>query len=582
MPTLPTLPRDTAHFAAIRRRGQVYVDKTAYIQRILEEDTRYAFLARPRRFGKTLLLSTLKHLFERASDDLFRGLDIERSGFLARVPRMPTLQLDMSGTGSFDPEIDLHRSLRRVVGAALRPHGLPAPAPDALSWEALEDAIWALQARDGGEGVAVLVDEYDAPLTDMWSDGPSPSDARQERLLDHLRIFYRVLKKMDAYLAFVFLTGIVQIPGAGLFSALNNLRNLSAEAAYSAICGFTEAEIDRFLPRHVEQAARNYGCSPRAMRKTLQTHYDGYRFAWTREPVYNPISYLTALAQLSKRENAREIRATEFPRPWVDTGRPQFLFRLMQAKGLTLHDLDYGATDVRADFDLRQPALNALMYQTGFLTLKTAQGKPILDWPNLEVEASLQESLFFAYLGKPMGKESRERALMLSMAEALRQGDCGQAIANFDRILDRVPYALLQAESHFQLALHTVCSMIRSVLRVDSEVLTRRGRADTVVETRAAIYVFELKLDKSREEALRQLQRRGYRDKYAAEGKRVVGVGLNFIKHPNEDGQWTASLRNYEWALGEEKELPVRAREDGYARGLPGTAMPRDGSCRSD
>ena len=582
MPTLPTLPRDTAHFAAIRRRGQVYVDKTAYIQRMLEEDTRYAFLARPRRFGKTLLLSTLKHLFERASDDLFRGLDIERSGFLARVPRMPTLQLDMSGTGSFDPEIDLHRSLRRVVGAALRPHGLPAPAPDALSWEALEDALWALQARDGGEGVAVLVDEYDAPLTDMWSDGPSPSDARQERLLDHLRIFYRVLKKMDAYLAFVFLTGIVQIPGAGLFSALNNLRNLSAEAAYSAICGFTEAEIDRFLPRHVEQAARNYGCSPRAMRKTLQTHYDGYRFAWTREPVYNPISYLTALAQLSKRENAREIRATEFPRPWVDTGRPQFLFRLMQAKGLTLHDLDYGATDVRADFDLRQPALNALMYQTGFLTLKTAQGKPILDWPNLEVEASLQESLFFAYLGKPMGKESRERALMLSMAEALRQGDCGQAIANFDRILDRVPYALLQAESHFQLALHTVCSMIRSVLRVDSEVLTRRGRADTVVETRAAIYVFELKLDKSREEALRQLQRRGYRDKYAAEGKRVVGVGLNFIKHPNEDGQWTASPRNYEWALGEEKELPVRAREDGYARGLPGTAMPRDGSCRSD
>ena len=582
MPTLPTLPRDTAHFAAIRRRGQVYVDKTAYIQRMLEEDTRYAFLARPRRFGKTLLLSTLKHLFERASDDLFRGLDIERSGFLARVPRMPTLQLDMSGTGSFDPEIDLHRSLRRVVGAALRPHGLPAPAPDALSWEALEDAIWALQARDGGEGVAVLVDEYDAPLTDMWSDGPSPSNARQERLLDHLRIFYRVLKKMDAYLAFVFLTGIVQIPGAGLFSALNNLRNLSAEAAYSATCGFTEAEIDRFLPRHVEQAARNYGCSPRAMRKTLQTHYDGYRFAWTSEPVYNPISYLTALAQLSKRENAREIRATEFPRPWVDTGRPQFLFRLMQAKGLTLRDLDYGATDVRADFDLRQPALNALMYQTGFLTLKTAQGKPILDWPNLEVEASLQESLFFAYLGKSMGKESRERALMLSMAEALRQGDCGQAIANFDRILDRVPYALLQAESHFQLALHTVCSMIRSVLRVDSEVLTRRGRADTVVETRAAIYVFELKLDKSREEALRQLQCRGYRDKYAAEGKRVVGVGLNFIKHPNEDGQWTASPRNYEWALGEEKELPVRAREDGYARGLPGTAMPRDGSCRSD
>lgn len=324
---------------------------------------------------------------------------------------------------------------------------------------------------------------------------------------------------------------------------------LSAEAAYSAMCGFTEAEIDRFLPRHVEQAARNYGCSPRAMRKTLQTHYDGYRFAWTSEPVYNPISYLTALAQLSKRENAREIRATEFPRPWVDTGRPQFLFRLMQAKGLTLHDLDYGATDVCADFDLRQPALNALMYQTGFLTLKTAQGKPILDWPNLEVEASLQESLFFAYLGKPMGKESRERALILSMAEALRQGDCGQAIADFDRILDRVPYALLQTESHFQLALHTVCSMIRSVLRVDSEVPTRRGRADSVVETRAAIYVFELKLNRKLKDATDQILARGYRDKYAAEGKRVMGVGLNFIQRPNDEERWAASAGNYEWEL---------------------------------
>ena len=544
MPPLPPLALDTANFAAIREQGQAYVDKTAYIQALLEERTRYAFLARPRRFGKSLLVSTLARLFERTNDDLFRGLDIEKSGFLAQASRVPALVLNMARVGGETPQ-EVRSELSRLVRRQSRRFGFK-PSEAIPSWGTLDDLCDHLQNQHGR--FAILVDEYDAPLTDMLAN-PLFSPQDQQQVQFYLRNFYRALKNWDEAIHFVFITGIVQIAGAGLFSALNNLRDLSADPDYGAMCGFTETEIDRFLGRHIDQAARNCVCSPAAMRETLREHYNGYCFAATSEWVYNPISYLTALSRLTRPKYAQAIRATEFPRPWIDTGPPCFLFRLMQEQGQTMKDVDYHAADVHASFELQRPTLNALMYQTGFLTLRQENGKTVLDYPNLEVEASLHEGLFFDYLDKPVAKDSRERSLMLSMTEALQRGDCGQAIADFDRILDRVPYALLQTESHFQRALHTICSMIRSVLRVDSEEPTRRGRADSVVETRDAIYVFELNLNRKLQDATDQILARGYRDKYAAEGKRVMGVGLNFIQRPNEEERWAASAGNYEWEL---------------------------------
>ena len=544
MPPLPPLALDTANFAAIREQGQAYVDKTAYIQALLEERTRYAFLARPRRFGKSLLVSTLARLFERTNDDLFRGLDIEKSGFLAQASRVPALVLNMARVGGETPQ-EVRSELSRLVRRQSQRFDFE-PSETIPPWSALDDLCDHLQHQHGQ--FAILVDEYDAPLTDMLAN-PLFSPQDQQQVQCYLRNFYRALENRNDAIRLVFITGIVQIAGAGLFSALNNLRDLSADPDYGAMCGFTETEIDRFLSRHIDQAARNYACSPASMRETLRQHYNGYCFAATSEWVYNPISYLTALSRLTRPKYAQAIRATEFPRPWIDTGPPWFLFRLMQEQGQTMKDIDYHAADVRASFDLQRPTLNALMYQTGFLTLRQENGKTVLDYPNLEVESSLHEGLFFAYLGKPVAKDSRERALVLSMTEALQRGDCGQSIADFDRILDRMPYALLQTESHFQLVLHTICSMIRGVLRVDSEAPVRRGRADSVVETRDAVYVFELKLNRKLQDATDQILARGYRDKYAAEGKRVMGVGLNFIQRSNEEERWAASASNYEWEL---------------------------------
>ena len=259
---------------------------------------------------------------------------------------------------------------------------------------------------------------------------------------------------------------------------------------------------------------------------------------------------MTALRQLTQIEDAREIQATELPRPWLDLGQTQFLFRHMEDQGATLRDLDFDAAGAQASFDWRRPSLNALLYQTGFLTLVTNEaGQVGLDFPNGEVEAALQEGMFYTCLGRWIGQDSPERTLIRRMAAALQAGDCAGALDAFDQMLNRASYAELAAESHYQIALHIVCAMCQSLLRVESEGLGRRGRADIVVETRATFYVFELKLNKSAAEALQRIKDRGYLDKYAAEGKRAVGIGVNFAAPADQSASDAREVlrKHYAW-----------------------------------
>ena len=545
MPSLAPLAIDTSDFAALRAAGQVYVDKTAYIQRMLEEGMRYVFLTRPRRFGKSLLVSVLAHLFGRTGDDRFQDLAIARAGFLEQVPRVPVLTLNMARVAGDTPQ-EVRDELSRLVCAQSRHLGFDLPR-NTPPWGALDELFAQLHHRYGR--IAVLVDEYDAPLTDMLGRSRHSMEDKQD-IQAYFRRFYRVLKNWDEAVQFAFVTGVLHIEGAGLFSALNNLENISDVASWSGICGFTEREIDRYLADHLQAAAAHYGQSPAAMRTILRRHYNGYRFAPTSRPVYNPISYLTVLKRLTKAEDAHDLQATELPRPWLDLGKTQFLFDYMEMQGQTLRDIDFSAVGVRSAFDLRRPSLNALLYQTGFLTLtRDAGGKVWLDYPNWEVEVALQEGMFYAYLGQAIGKDSPEWTLTRDMAAALQTGHCEAALAAFDRILHRVTYAELKAESNFQIALHLVCAMCQSVLRVEAEAPTRRGRADIVVETRDTFYVFELKLNKSAAEALAQIEDRGYLDKYETEGKRIVGIGLNFVKAGGKDEReaWEPAPGNYAW-----------------------------------
>ena len=557
MPPLSPLAIDTHDFATLRQEGQVYVDKTAYIQRMLEAKMRYAFLARPRRFGKSLLVSTLEHLFGRENDALFQDLAI--AAYLPQVPQVPVLLLDMSrGVGLTSAQVreallDIVRDQAQRFGVVLN------ETPDTAPWIALNRLCSHLEQTYGK--FAVLVDEYDAARMDLLV--PSGVDDSDRYVIQaSLRHFYRTLQTWNRAIQFVFITGILDSGGSGLFSALNNLQNLSDDARFNALCGFTEAEVDTFLRPHIEEAARNFGCSPETMRERLRMHYSGYRFAASGESLYNPISYLTALDRLATPQNAQDIILTGFPRPWVRTGQTNFLFRYIQARGRSLTDMDFSAAGAKDALDLDKPALNALLFQSGFVTLKRINGETILDFPNWEVETAFQEGLFFHCFGQQVGgQDSRVRKFIRQMAQALERGECASALGAFDRLLDGLSYAELAAESNFQLALHIVCSMVRSILRVDSEVLTRRGRADIVVETRETFYVFELKLDESVSAAMQQIETRGYLDRYAGAGKRVVGIGVNFVKRPYANDQWQPSAANYAWDSCPGKATRLRDQE---------------------
>ena len=533
MSPLPALGLDTADFGILRRNGQVYVDKTAYIQRMLEARMRYVFLARPRRFGKSLLVSTLAHLFGRETDDLFQGLDIAISGYLADMPRVPVLVLNMARVEGDTPS-EIRDELTRLVGHLALPFGVET-STQAPPWGAL-DSLFAHLRRQYGT-FAVLVDEYDAPLASLLAK-PTFSIQAQQEAQGHLRAFYRTLKNWDEAMQFVFVTGILRVEGAGLFSALNNLRNLSDRAPWSGLCGFTEAEVERYLGAHLEVAAAHLpDATPDTLRAGLRRHYNGYRFAATGEPVYNPISYLTALDYLTDPQEASDMQVASWPRPWLDLGKTMFLYQYMEREGLALNDVDFDPSHAQSTFDLARPAFSALLYQTGFLTLaRHEDGRMLLDYPNWEVESAFKEGMFFAYFGQPMGKDSPLRKWVREVGQRLLAHDCRGALAAFDRILDRVTYVELTAETHYQLALHLVCELCQSDLRVDAEVTGRRGRSDIVVETRDTIYVFELKLNASVEDALAQMAARGYLAKYATENKRTVGVGVNFVYIPSRRG----------------------------------------------
>ena len=523
---LPSIPAGTADFGAIRRRNQVYVDKTAYIEKMLATPLDYAFLARPRRFGKSLLASTLHHLFARTDDSLFRGLSIEATGFLARVPRRPVLPLDMSKMAA-NPRI-IENQLHWRVDMAAQFLGLERPRPDLPPGNALEDAIQQLRVRANGQSVAVLIDEYDAPLTKLLGR-PDIEDEAKEVALSALRDFYGVLKDHPA-IGFVFMTGISRVEGAHLFSSLNNMTDISQDMEYGSVCGFTEREIDQVLPMHIEQAAQNCGVAPENIRADMRAHYNGYRFMPDSEPVYNPVSYLHALQELQNPANLTVLQARGYPRPWISTGIPYFLFRYMQVQG-------FDARDIRADavssvwrrFNLRHPGLMPLLFQTGFLTfLRDEAGKVKLGYPNREVESAFTEGLFLSFLGKTFDDTEDVRYQLHDIETALTQGDLNGACAAFNDLLDGVPFALLRTERHYQGLFHMACLMCRSLLRVESEAPTRRGVADTIVETQTAIYVFELKRDASAQAAKQQILTRAYGNKYKGRGKSVYGIGLNF------------------------------------------------------
>ncbi len=544
--SLPT--SGSSDFSVIRARGQVYVDKTAYIERMLAEPLDYAFLARPRRFGKSLLVSTLQHMYARANDDLFHGLAIQQSGFLARVPSCPVLALDMSSVAANNVE-NLNADLRAVLRNQCLVLGIAPPPPEDTPWNGLNHVIQTLSLQSQRK-VVVLVDEYDAPITDMLEAGLVASHADQTQIMFILRYFYRVLKSQTSCIEFVFVTGVSRVEGAGLFSSFNNLVDISLDPHYGALCGFTEAETQAYFGAHIACAAETCASGSEDLCADLRDYYNGYQFAERSAAVYNPVAYLGVLKQLMHPTMAHRIRARGFPRSWVNTGMPHFLFQYMKAHRYDQRDIEKDPQRIEDKFGLSNPDLTSLMFQAGFLTYATdSMGETMLEFPNREVKEAFDEGLLLTYLNQT-ARSTKMNRLWSEMENALGARDFKQVCACFNRLLDGVTFDMLRHEGDYQKFLFLVFSLMPSVVRVEAEVHTRHGKTDVVVETSETFVVIELKRNRSAQAALKQIAVRDYGAKYAGHGKAVYGIGLNFNEPKGRQGHdaWDRTAQNWEMA----------------------------------
>ncbi len=520
------LPIGIQSFEKLRTDGFVYVDKSAYIHELACSGVP-VFLSRPRRFGKSLLVSTLRAYFE-GRHDLFGGLEIERlegDGPGSWVAR-PVFHLDL--TGQEYSTVALEDALREQLGRWERTYG---SAGAITLGGRFQDLLEAAHAQTGHR-VAVLVDEYDKPLLDAMAD---------EGLLEHnravLKGFFSVLKKADEHLKFVLITGVTKFSKVSIFSDLNQLRDISLSRHYAAICGMTEEELLRGFGPELGAVAEELGTDSEGCLAALRAKYDGYCFhpggpgrEGSGRRVYNPFSLLNAL---------EERRLGSY---WFETGTPTFLVRRMRDAGLDPRRLTDGtiyATERRlSDYRADDPDPVPLMFQAGYLTIGAADqrgGRYALSVPNGEVRDGLVESLLPTWA--PGYSESRGTDVF-TLLDLVDAGDTEGMRDVIAALFASVPYTRADDpfENYFQAILWLVFALLGRY--VSCEVRQARGRVDCVVEAREHVYVIEFKRDGTAAEALAQAEARGYAAPFAADRRELHLVGCAFDSRTRLLSDW--------------------------------------------
>ena len=495
------LPIGMQTFREIREQGCYYVDKTAWIGRLLDEGKHY-FLSRPRRFGKSLFLDTCKELFEGA-EPLFRGLAIhDRWDWSARHP---VLRLGFGGGHFRDPD-HLPANVMAQLDAVERETGVVsryASAPDRLG-----HMLEALH-RQAGRRVAVLVDEYDKPILDVLKD---PEAARANR--DYLRGLYATIKDCDAHVRFTFLTGVSKFSRVSLFSGLNNLKDVTLDPRYSALCGYTDADLDTVFAPEL----------PGLDRDAIREWYDGYNWCG-EENVYNPFDVLLL------------FDTRRFDAHWFETGTPTFLLETLVARGVSALALDgmVGSAALLGAFDVDAIAPEALLFQTGYLTIRGTESRGgrtryRLGYPNREVFQSLNESLLAHLARDPRRERNGDR-----LYDLLAAGDVPALRDLFHAFFAGIPYEwytnndVARFEGYYASVFYAYfASVLGPVITVEES--GSGGRADMAVRAGGRVYLFEFKVVEQAGPgaALAQLQAKGYADKYRGRGEPVHLIGVEF------------------------------------------------------
>ena len=502
---LKKCPLGIQTFEKVIEEDLLYVDKTQYIYS-LAQNYSCVFLSRPRRFGKSLLASTL-HSYFSGKKELFKGLAIER--LETEWAEHPVLHFDMSTAKHMDKET-LEQELNGKLSDYEEIYGKSKTGKTKLN-QRLESLIVNAYAQTGSK-VVVIIDEYDAPLLDVVHE-----DEQLPQLRQVMRNFYSPLKACDPYLRFVFLTGITKFSQMSIFSELNNLKNISMMPEYAGICGITEEELTAQLADYVEAIAESQGKTHEEALQQLKQNYDGYHFCWPSPDIFNPFSLLNALS---------DKRVDSY---WFASGTPTYLIEMMRKFGVAPSQI--GRTRAMASaFDApteRMTSLTPLLYQSGYTTIKDynpISGLYTLDIPNSEIRIGLMESLLPNYV---QSAANEGLTAIADMYMALLEGDLDGMLRQLQQFLLTVPYCEnTNYEGHYQQMLYVIFSLLGRY--VDVEVRTATGRVDMVMQAFGKLYLFELKLNRSAAAAMQQINLNDYPARFSQCGLPIMKVGINF------------------------------------------------------
>lgn len=502
-------------FSDLIEENYLYIDKTSYIYRLTHDAAKYFFLSRPRRFGKSLLTSTLRSYFE-GQMDLFKGLAIEK--LEKEWTKYPVLHFDMSGAKHVDKE-----TLERMLSFQLSRHEeIYGKSQDTVTINDRLTSLIILAYRQTGQKVVVLIDEYDAPLLDVMHE-----EENLPVLRNVMRNFYSPLKACDPYLRFVFLTGITKFSQLSIFSELNNIKNISMDELYAAICGITEEEMKEQMPEYIKRLSEKLRLTNSETIQKLKDKYDGYHFTWPSPDIYNPFSIMNAF---------HDNKLNSY---WFGSGTPTYLIEMLRKYGVIPQAI--GQREVLASaFDApteRLTDITPLLYQSGYLTIKDADeitGLYTLDIPNSEIRIGLMESLLPNYLES---HTEQGMTLVAKMYRCIFYNNMDGALRLMQEFLLTVPYYdNTNYEGHYQQLFYVIFSLFG--MYVDVEVHTPRGRVDIVMRTASTLYIIELKLDKSANAAINQIDLKDYSSRFALCGLPITKIGINFDTERHTIDEW--------------------------------------------
>ena len=507
-------PIGIQNFEDIRRGGYVYVDKTSLIHK-LATTGKYYFLSRPRRFGKSLLISTMEAYFQ-GKKALFDGLAI--ASLEKDWTEYPVLHFDLGGASYTDMDA-LNDKLGRQLDTLESRFGVVKKYKTlAVRFDNLIECAF----NKTGRQVVILVDEYDKPVIDNL-DNPD----LQDKLRETLRGFYGVMKSKDGFIRFGFLTGVTKIGKMSVFSDLNNLTDISIDKEYSDICGVSESDLKVYFAESVRELAEANGLTEEECRQKLALMYDGYHFHPKAVGVYNPFSLLNT------------FKAREFKEYWFETGTPSFLVKVMKKTSYDVTRLSSDLVGSSLLTDVNTAFLNPvpLLYQSGYLTIKGFDPRfnlYTLGFPNMEVKDGFLNFLLGYYA--PIQSDSTNTLISL-MSMDVEAGNPESLMTRLNALFSRTSYQIqADCEKDFQYAMYIIIELMGEY--VETERTTSNGRIDILIKTKDYIYIIEIKTDSTPDEALAQIEEKGYARPFADDHRKIFRIGVNFSTSARRIDGW--------------------------------------------